>query len=81
MLADEFGVSVEFGVMNASDSAITNPATRTMTIDHRLEMDDVSYLIRDLWSRLTIGPHASVAIELPGPMLTLVPTRADEAPV
>lgn len=70
-LADEFAINVVFGMVDELDCATTEPGSRTITIDHRLDVGDVAYLIRDLWNYLTIGDHASFAEELPG--LFLVP--------
>lgn len=78
-LADDFNVTVRFDVVDDIAGATTDPVTRTLIIDHRLDVGDVSFLIRDLWNVLTIGVHACVATEVPGPTLVLVPCSLDEA--
>lgn len=72
-LAEDFDINVRFDRTTGGDGATTDPVTRTVIIDHRLDVGDIAFLIRDLWNYLTIGPHASLADEVPGPALVLVP--------
>lgn len=73
-LADDFDITVRFDHVSAADGAITDPLTRTIVIDHTLDVGDISFLIRDLWNALTIGTHACLATKIPGPPLALVPS-------
>jgi hypothetical protein len=81
-LKDEYDITVQFGTVEDDDGADFDPLQRTLTINHRIDVGDMAFLFRDFWNYLTIGPHGSLARELPCPVLYLVPapqTELDEA--
>jgi hypothetical protein len=72
-LKDVYDIRVTFDAVADDDGAEWDPLRRTLTINHHLDIDDMAFVCCDFFSFLTIGPHGSIARQLPGGTLYVVP--------
>lgn len=77
-LAD-IGVEVHFDKTAANDGATWDPLERRLTIDHRLDIEDVTFVLKDYWNHLTIGECASSATPDTTPILVLIPSPREHS--